>query len=297
MRTRTPSIQDNGHTWRTDKDAWDRAKKLTPMFKLRPSDVEASIRDHGFFEVFPLDIMHVLKPSNTEMLSDLSREGRRYQIASVLDKSESNSLSELFDSDHADAERHSLGQPWLNHTNMNRMVLTSRITGSNAVQGLVVYDRKTIISMEDREFEYRYVVELANFYVSPDARLSGVGYSLATAAALDIRDDVDRVKTNFMRAKELFPGKVKLGFEIGGDAYTSGGARLARQVTAAFRSQIEHAFTRREIDRYMIEGPLEEDFSAGYAFDDALGEPPEFYDSEVAGWRDGKPTEGPLRRW
>jgi hypothetical protein len=263
---------------------------------LPPSQVESRIREQGFFEVSPTDIDLVLQPSNTELLSDQLRQRRRFLISAVLNKSETIPLIEAFDPDHSDAERDSLGQPWLNHTNMERMVLTSRVSGNNAVQGLMVYDRRTSIVMEDHQFEYRYAVEIANFYVSPEARLSGVGYSLATAAVLDIADDVRRVRTAFMRAKDLFRGKVKLGFEVGGDAHTSGGARLSRQVTAAFRSSIENTFTQSEIGRYMLEGPLEEDFSAGYSFDDVLGEPPESYDSEVAGWSDGKPGTG-IFRW
>lgn len=297
MRTRTPAIHDNGHAWRTDKEALDRARQLAPLFKLPPSQVESHIREHGFFEVSPRDIDLVLQPSNNEMLSNLKRQNRRFQISSVLNKDATIPLRELFDSDHAEEERHSLGQPWLNYTNGDRMVLTSQLSGSNAVQGVMVYDRKTSIVMEDREFEYRYAIEVANFYVSPDARLGGVGYSLATAAALDIVDDVKRVQSAFMRAKDLIPGKVKLGFVIGGDAYTSGGARLARQLTAAFRTQIESSFTPREIGRYMLEGPLEEDFSVGYAFNGDLGDPPESYDSDVVGWRDGKPTNALGPRW
>lgn len=290
MRTRTPTIKDNGHTWRSNATAVDRAKQLAPLFALKPSDVERQIRGQGFYAISPLDIQDVLHPSNNDLLYSLYREHRFFHIATVSTKQESACLAELFDVDHPETERQRLGQPWLNRSNGDRMVLTSRLSDSNAIQGLMVYDRNLRMSMEDSELEYRYTIELANFYVAPDARQVGIGYSLATAAAMDIADDVRQIGAAFRRAKQLFPRRVTLGFEIGGDAYTNGGARLCRQVTCAMRSEIELEFTEAEIERYMLGESLEEDFSGNYYFDGEIGDPPENYDSEVVGWNGGMLT-------
>lgn len=296
MRTRSPTIHDNGHTWRSDATAMERAKRIAPIFKLKPSGVEREIRERGCYEVTLLDILDTLLPSNDDLIDRLSHERTTFQIGSVLMKEDSSSLSELFDIDHPEGERHRLGQPWLNRSHGDRMVLTSRSSNSNAIQGIMVYDRTLRMLMEEREFEYRYKIELANFYVAPDARQEGVGYSLATAAALDIADDIRQISAAFRRSKQLLPRKVLLGFEIGGDAYTNGGARLCRQIVTAVRSRIEREFSSAEVDRYMLGEALEEDFSGNYYFDDEVGDPPDQYDSAVVGWQDGRSTAPDFKR-
>lgn len=296
MRTRTPTIHDNGHTWHSDVAATERAKRLVPLFKLKPSDLERELRERGHYNVEPLDILDALHPSNGDLIDRLLHEQKSFQIGTVSAKNESAGLAELFDIDHPEGERHRLGQPWLNRSHGNRMVLTSRLSDSNAIQGIMVYDRTLRMFMEERDFEYRYSIELSNFYVAPDARQEGIGYSLATAAVLDIADDIRQIGAAFRRSKRLLPRKVLVGFEIGGDAYTDGGARLCRQIATAVRSVVECEFSEAEVDRYMLGESLEEDFSGNYYFDDEIGDPPSRYDSAVVGWDEGRSTTPSFKR-
>lgn len=253
-------------------------------------------RDGGEVVLSPFDIVDTLYASNKEMLFEHLDQRRNYHLSFVTTEAQSKDLQAIFEADHAEPERHRLGRPWLNHTSGERVVLASRLSDSNATQGIAVFDRKTSIQMVERDLILKYQIELSNFYVAPTARVNGIAYSLATAIALEIAHDVGCLRTAIYKADRIYRDKVKLEFEIGGEPYTTGGARIARQVVESMRDAIEHTFQSEEIERFCDGEVLEEDFTLMYTFFDEIGDPPEKLDYTVIG--DGlndeaNPSPGP----
>jgi hypothetical protein len=279
----TPRIIDQGHTWPSIERATQRAERISTLFDLPVSSLVEAAKSGEEVTISPFDILDTLYASNKDMLYSHVDDGRHFLISLIKDTQQSDALREMFETDHDEAERHRLGQPWRNHTTGNRVALAARLSDSNAAQGVAIFDKKTSLVMEERDLIYRYQIELANFYVTPTARVRGLAYALATAIALEIDTDIRNIRKAMLKADQIYKNKVKLEFEIGGEPYTVGGARLARQIVESMTYSIERTFSHSEVERFCDGQALEEDFTLMYTFFDEVGDPPEKLDYSVVG--------------
>ena len=279
----TPRIIDQGHTWPSIERATQRAERIAALFNLPESSLTEAAKIGEEVAVSPFDILDTLYVSNKDMLFSHVDDGRHFQVSLIKDAQQSDTLREMFETDHDETERHRLGQPWRNHTVGDRIALAARLSDSNATQGVAIFEKKTCLIMEERDLIYRYQIELANFYVTPSARVRGLAYALATAIALEIDTDIRNIRQAMLKADRIYRNKVKLEFEIGGEPYTVGGARLARQIVESMTYSIERTFSYSEIERFCDGQALEEDFRLMYTFFDEIGDPPEKLDYSIIG--------------
>lgn len=256
-RQRTPTIIDNGHGWRNDAAAWGKADAIAVALRF-PKGWADDYCGKSSFTLCPMDIIRAGVTFNTDVLEQYFLDDGKFVYGHVVNDVQCEDLGDLIGGDMTAAQKHHLGTLWLNKTNATRTVLTCQREGRNAPEGIVVYERTLKLRMEEKTFWLDYHVELHHVYVVSGSRGNSIGHALVAPIALEFYDDIRHLRRSFDKINGQRLGKLELGFTLGGDLASEGGAALYQGLRSSMCEQVEETFTERERHRFFVTTSVEE---------------------------------------
>lgn len=256
-RQRTPRIVDNGHGWRTDAIAYEKASRIAQAIRFPKGWWD----QFGTGDVYlsPVEVATATSVSCSDGLHEFELKGGSFQYDHVATEAQSNDLTMLFKNDMTESQRHWLGQPWKNKTNATRTVLTCRRNGRNAPEGLVVFERKMDLIMEGKEFWLNYSMELNHVYVLSGSRGNSIGHALVAPIALNFRDEVRHLRKALDEVQASRIGHLAYCFTLGGDIASDGGRAVYDGLLSAMTADASEAFTTKQLRENLISSPVDED--------------------------------------
>lgn len=257
-RMRTPRIVDDGHGWASDATAYRKAELIASALRF-PKGWMDEYCGRSQFHMTPIEVITSISMTDSEPMHRYDLDGGAFIYEHITTDSQCDELEELIGGDMTPAQRHWLGELYRNKTNATQTVLTCRRAEKNTPEGLVVYERKMTLSMEDKDFWYRHHVELKHVYVRSGSRGQSVGHALIAPVSLEFRDDVAHLRKSLAAIRQNRLGPFKLGFTLGGEIASDGGLALYERLIGAMNTDLAENFTPSEADKFLIDPEVEED--------------------------------------
>lgn len=280
-RQRTPKIIDDGHGWRSDAVAHEKAGNIANAIRFPKGWADEF--DGGTIALSPTDVMMAMSPTNADLLLEYEESDGQFLYNHILKDADCEEMGEFMRADMTPAQKRRLGSPWLHKTNATRTALTCRMKGSNAPEGMVVYEKTLNLHMDEKSFWLEYQMELVQVYVLSGSRGKSLGHALVAPLALDFQEDVWQLRKSLVKIKERRLGHLDLSFTLGGDIASDGGRALYNGLRNSMCGYVDNCFTVEQQERHLMTDLVEEETEDMYV--GAEDEPDDIVRSLPEGFR------------